>query len=116
MEGSIMGIWVAHREGFLYCPDDSILNKAERLNLVPLAFVDDDCNQTETYPYNPNGSPKGFTALCSPDGRHLAMMPHPERSFMFWQWPWIPRELKQDSNESPWLKMFQNARRWCEER
>ena len=48
---------------------------------------------TEAYPFNPNGSPLGITALCSPDGRHLAMMPHPERSFLKWQLPWMPRRL-----------------------
>ena len=43
---------------------------------------------TEAYPFNPNGSPDGIAALCSPDGRHLAMMPHPERCFLAWQLPW----------------------------
>jgi phosphoribosylformylglycinamidine synthase len=67
------------------------------------------------YPYNPNGSPNGFTALCSEDGRHLAMMPHPERCFQKWQWPWMPEEWKDTLAASPWLHMFQNARSWCEE-
>ena len=48
-------------------------------------YVDDDNNATVEYPYNPNGSPEGIAALCSPDGRHLAMMPHPERCFLKWQ-------------------------------
>ena len=41
---------------------------------------------TNTYPFNPNGSVNGIAALCSPDGRHLAIMPHPERTFLKWNW------------------------------
>jgi phosphoribosylformylglycinamidine synthase len=78
-----------------------------------LAFVDDDGNQTEQYPYNPNGSPDGLTGLCSPDGRHLALMPHPERTFLKWQAHWIPEDLAENIAASPWLKMFQNAYEWC---
>ncbi|CAM9124498.1 unnamed protein product [Phaeothamnion confervicola] len=43
---------------------------------------------TERYPMNPSGSPGGVAALCSEDGRHLALMPHPERCFLSWQMPW----------------------------
>lgn len=70
---------------------------------------------TEQYPFNPNGSPEGIAALCSPNGRHLAIMPHPERCFLMWQNPWFPRETGlQKDGPSPWLKLFQNAREWCE--
>ncbi len=44
------------------------------------------------------------------------MMPHPERSFLKWQWGWLPAELRRELEASPWLKMFQNAREWCEGR
>ncbi len=63
-------------------------------NLAPIRYVDDEGNITEAYPFNPNGSPFGITALCSEDGRHLAMMPHPERAFLLWQWPWMPKDWK----------------------
>ena len=63
---------------------------------------------TESYPHNPNGSPQGIAGLCSPDGRHLAMMPHPERTSMTWNWGWMPREWR-GLEVSPWLRMFQNA-------
>lgn len=56
-------------------------------SLSPLRYVD-PCHpekHTEEYPFNPNGSPDGMAALCSPDGRHLAMMPHPERCWLDWQ-------------------------------
>ena len=75
------------------------------------------------YPYNPNGSDEGIAAVCSDDGRHMCMMPHPcasvervtcrERTLTRWAWPYWPEEW--DFSESPWLKMFQNARIWCEE-
>jgi phosphoribosylformylglycinamidine synthase len=118
MENTVMGIWVAHREGYLHFPDKNIMEQAEEAGLLALAYVDDEGIQTEEYPYNPNSSPKGYTAVCSIDGRHLAMMPHPERAFLLWQWPWIPENLRKTCNTadpSPWLRMFQNARRWCEE-
>jgi len=113
MEDSILGIWVAHREGYMHCPDKKILSDISDSNLAPIAFVDDKGLPTERYPFNPNSSPSGFTALCSPDGRHLAMMPHPERAFLLWQWPWMPYEWRSELKVSPWLQMFQNAREWC---
>ena len=113
MEDSILGIWVAHREGYMHCPDKKILSDISDSNLAPIAFVDDKGLPTERYPFNPNSSPSGFTALCSPDGRHLAMMPHPERAFLLWQWPWMPYEWRSELKVSPWLQMVQNAREWC---
>jgi len=112
MTGSQLGIWVAHGEGRFHCPDQSILDRIVSQNLAPLRFVDDSGAVTEQYPFNPNGSPLGITALCTPDGRHLAMMPHPERLFLKWQWPWMP-ERWQKLSASPWLKLFQNAYHWC---
>jgi len=114
MEGSTLGIWVAHGDGRVYFPDKGTLQEVIEKGLAPIRFVDDNGEFTETYPFNPNGSPSGITALCSPDGRHLAMMPHPERTFLKWQWPYMPEDWKENLEASPWLKMFQNAREWCE--
>ena len=114
MESSRLGVWVAHGEGRLVYPDRSIQEKVITAKLSPLAYLDPHGNRTEEYPYNPNDSPDGITALCSPDGRHLAMMPHPERCFRLWQWPWMPASW-QKLEASPWLRMFQNARTWCME-
>ena len=112
MEGSRLGVWTAHGEGRLVYPDQSIEREVNERNLAPLAYVDPHGDRTEQYPYNPNGSPGGITALCSPDGRHTAMMPHPERCFRLWQQPWMP-PFWEDLAASPWLRMFQNARTWC---
>lgn len=113
MEGSVLGIWVAHGEGRAYFPDRAIFDEAE-FGLAPIRYVDDEGKITESYPFNPNGSPAGIAGLCTPDGRHLAMMPHPERTTLTWQWAWLPEEMKKGLKTSPWLKMFQNAREWCE--
>lgn len=113
MEGSQFGVWIAHGEGRAYFPDQNILSKVLEKNLAPLRYVDDSGNITETYPFNPNNSPYGITALCTEDGRHLAMMPHPERAFLLWQWPWLPHNWKK-LKASPWLKLFQNAKLWCD--
>lgn len=113
MEGSSLGVWVAHGEGRFFFPDESVHNSVKKNNQIPIRYVNDDNEPTEAYPFNPNGSPGGIAALCSEDGRHLAMMPHPERVFTTWQWPWVPSEWK-DLKAGPWLKMFQNAREFCD--
>jgi len=114
MEGSVLGVWVAHGEGRAYFPREDILGRVESEQLVPVRYVDDSGRPTEAYPFNPNGSPRGIAGLCSADGRHLVMMPHPERAFLKWQWGWMPEEWKKDLDASPWLRMFQNARLWCD--
>ncbi|NJD55937.1 MAG: phosphoribosylformylglycinamidine synthase, partial [Nitrospirae bacterium] len=116
MENSVLGIWVAHGEGHAYFPDSSIKDRVLREGLAPARYADDKGNPTELNPFNPIGSPEGIAALCSPDGRHLAIMPHPERVFLKWQWGYMPEEWKTQLKASPWLRMFQNARQWCEER
>ena len=62
-------------------------------------------------------SPHGLLLSTRQDGRHLAMMPHPERCFLGWQWPYMPDHLKNScpGDASPWLYMFQNAKRFCDE-
>ncbi|MDP2166945.1 MAG: phosphoribosylformylglycinamidine synthase [Thermodesulfovibrionales bacterium] len=116
MEGSVLGVWVAHGEGRAYFPDKKIFGHVIDQGLAPLRYVDDKGEPTEKYPFNPNGSPSGITALCSPDGRHLALMPHPERAFLKWQWAWMPEEWREGLKASPWLRLFQNAYKWCAER
>ena len=65
-------------------------------------------NITESYPFNPNGSRNGIAGICSKNGRHLAIMPHPERSYFKWQIPWIPKNcLKKYSDYTPWKKIFE---------
>jgi phosphoribosylformylglycinamidine synthase len=112
MQGLVFGIHVDHGEGRLHFPDTSIREKVALEGIIPVVYVDDAGNQTEAYPFNPNGSPAGFAGLCSPDGRHLAMMPHPERVFLPWQAHWLPKEMK-EMEASPWLQMFRNAYEWC---
>jgi phosphoribosylformylglycinamidine synthase len=118
MAGSTLGVWVAHGEGRLYFPDQALMDEVRTKGLVPLVFTDDegrvDGQVSGSYPFNPNGSPFGITGLCTEDGRHLAIMPHPERAFLKWQWPWMPRDLNDRLKASPWIRMFRNAREWCE--
>lgn len=72
-----MGIWVAHGEGRADFSSPDLHREILDNNLAPLRYVDDACEVTQAYPHNPNGSPDGIAGLCSPCGRHLAMMPHP---------------------------------------
>jgi len=112
MEGSTLGVWVAHGEGKLLSPAPETMEEIVSRNLAPVRYADDAGEPTTAYPFNPNGSPGGITGLCSPDGRHLAMMPHPERAFMNWQWPWTPTDWDPKAS-SPWMRMFRNAFDWC---
>lgn len=114
MEGSRLFVWTAHGEGRAFFPDKAIHEDVRNQKLVPLAYIDPLGSITEKYPYNPNGSPDGIAGLCSPDGRHLAMMPHPERCFLMSRWPWKPHAWKTSEDDvAPWLRMVQNARDWC---
>jgi phosphoribosylformylglycinamidine synthase len=105
MVGSRMPIVVAHGEGRAVF-DSKDQRKAAQ---VCLRYVDNRGRKTETYPMNPNGSPKGITGLTTPDGRFTIMMPHPERVFRAVQHSWRPDGWREDG---PWLRLFRNARKW----
>jgi phosphoribosylformylglycinamidine synthase len=109
MAGSRMPISVAHGEGraeFQGDPQSALKN-----GLVSLRYVDHDGRPTETFPYNPNGSPLGITGLTTPDGRFTIMMPHPERCFRTVQNSWHPDDW---GEYGPWMRMFRNARMWVD--
>jgi phosphoribosylformylglycinamidine synthase len=109
MEGSRLPIPVAHGEGRVEpaTPDD--LDALEARGLVAARFVDGHGQVATRYPANPNGSPRGITALTTPDGRATILMPHPERVFRTALLSWHPTEWGEDS---PWMRMFRNARVW----
>lgn len=96
----------AHGEGRVLWRSEEDASKA----LVAARYVDPKGEPTEVYPFNPNGSQAGVTAVTTPDGRFMAMMPHPERSHRAVQLSWGSSEL--DGEWSPWMRMFWNARRW----
>ena len=103
MAGQKLGIWSAHGEGKFN------LEGKEEEYVIPAKYA------YEGYPANPNGSDYNAAMLSSKDGRHLAMMPHLERSIFPWNWPYYPERRK--SNEvTPWLQAFVNAREWIESR
>ena len=77
MEGSTLGVWIAHGEGQCYWPDQDIKRQAEEQGCVAMRYVDNDGNLATDYPYNPNGSEDSIAALCSVNGHHLSLMPHP---------------------------------------
>jgi phosphoribosylformylglycinamidine synthase len=106
MAGSRMPVVVSHGEGRAVFSGGKVQRKAAE---VCLRYVDNRGRKTETYPMNPNGSPKGITGLTTPDGRFTIMMPHPERVFRAVQHSWKPAEWREDG---PWLRMFRNARKW----
>jgi phosphoribosylformylglycinamidine synthase len=109
MAGSRLPIAVAHGEGFANFKHRG--NAAEAIGAM--RFVDNHGQATEQYPFNPNGSAGGLTAVTTADGRFTAMMPHPERVFRNVQMSWT--DLAKSGGidaTSPWLRVWQNARKW----
>lgn len=109
MAGSRMPIAIAHGEGHAEFANEQALIEADVSGCVALRFVDNHGKVTESYPANPNGSPRGITGLTSLDGRVTIMMPHPERVFRAVQNSWRPDDWNEDA---AWLRMFRNARAW----
>ena len=106
LQGSSLGIWVSHGEGRFSLPEGRKLAGQEFS--VALRYCYDG------YPANPNGSEFAIAGVCSKDGRHLAVMPHPERGLRPWNWAWYPDDRRHDA-ATPWVDMFINARKWIEE-
>jgi phosphoribosylformylglycinamidine synthase len=114
MAGSMLPVAVAHGEGRASFSVSSQKEALENQNLVAVRFVGSAGQPTEVYPSNPNGSPAGITGVQTPDGRVLALMPHPERVVALESNSWYPPSIKRDwDGMGPWFKLFQSARRWC---
>ncbi|WP_237044006.1 phosphoribosylformylglycinamidine synthase [Aquipseudomonas alcaligenes] len=111
MAGSRMPIAIAHGEGHAEFESEEALLEADLSGTVAMRFIDNHGKVTESYPANPNGSPRGITGLCSRDGRVTIMMPHPERVFRAVQNSWRPDEWQEDAG---WMRMFRNARVWVD--
>lgn len=101
LSGSKLGIWVAHGEGKFSLPEGE-----ENYHIIAKYSYD-------SYPGNPNGSDYSVAGICSKDGRHLAMMPHLERSIFPWQNAYYPYKRHMDE-VTPWIEAFVNAREWVE--
>ncbi|MDN5199860.1 phosphoribosylformylglycinamidine synthase [Fulvivirgaceae bacterium BMA10] len=102
LSGTRLGIWVAHGEGRFVLPG----NENDYCVSGKYSY--------EAYPGNPNGSDFSAASLHSADGRHLAIMPHLERSLFPWNWANYPDNRKGDE-VSPWIEGFVNARKWVED-
>lgn len=103
MIGRRLGIWVSHGEGRFKLPLE------ENQYNIPVKYSYDK------YPGNPNGSDFNTAAIASDDGRHLAIMPHLERSLYPWNWAYYP-VCRQNDEVSPWIEALTNARKWVEEK
>ena len=101
LSGFKIGTWVAHGEGKFHLPLPE-----DEYNVVAKFSYDE-------YPGNPNGSAYSVAAVASKDGRHLAIMPHPERTIFPWQCGYYPTERWSDEI-TPWIEAFVNARKWVE--
>lgn len=100
LEGTEIGIWVAHGEGKF-----DLKYSADKYHVIAQYKYD-------AYPANPNGSPHAIAGLCSADGRHLAMMPHPERAIFPWTCAYYPEAERGEHEVTPWMIAFRNAYEW----
>ena len=100
LEGTEIGIWVAHGEGKF-----DLKYSADKYHVIAQYKYD-------AYPANPNGSPAAVAGLCSADGRHLAMMPHPERAIFPWTCAYYPEAERGEHEVTPWMVAFRNAYEW----
>jgi phosphoribosylformylglycinamidine synthase len=105
MAGTQSPIAVAHGEGYADFSQTGNIKDA----IVAMRWIDNNGKPTETYPYNPNGSPQGITSVTTPDGRFTVLMPHAERVFRTVTHSWHPDGW---GEYSPWMRMFRNARKW----
>ena len=103
LAGSTLGVWISHGEGKYKFPYSE-----DKYSIVAKYGYKD-------YPANPNGSDFNTAMFCSNDGRHLAMMPHIERSIFAWNWAYYPKDRKNDYF-SPWKKAFDNALDWIKDK
>ena len=109
MAGSRLPIAVAHGEGYANFQYRGNADKVVRA----MRFVDNHGQPTERYPFNPNGSAGGLTAVTTADGRFTAMMPHPERVFRNIQLSWTDLAATGGKDAfSPWMRVWRNARKW----
>ncbi|MEF8698682.1 MAG: phosphoribosylformylglycinamidine synthase [Candidatus Accumulibacter sp. UW20] len=109
MTGSRLPVVVSHGEGRAVFASPEQQASA----LVAMRYLDHSGQPTELYPCNPNGSPAGVTGFTTADGRFSIMMPHPERVFRSVQMSWHPADWPTRGwHDSPWLRLFRNARRW----
>ena len=109
MAGSRLPIAVAHGEGYANFKYRGNASQA----IAAMRYVDNAGQSTEQYPFNPNGSPGGLTAVTTADGRFTAMMPHPERVFRNAQMSWTDWAATGGIEAfSPWMRLWRNARRW----
>jgi phosphoribosylformylglycinamidine synthase len=102
LAGTTLGVWISHGEGKFHLPMSE-----EHYQVVAKYGYD-------AYPSNPNGSDYNAAMICSADGRHLATMPHIERSTFQWNWAHYPAGRADEV--SPWLEAFVNAREWLVKR
>ena len=115
MNGSYLPIVTAHGEGRAEFSPTGASSPQSLIDqgLVSMRYTDNRLKPTEQYPYNPNGSPLGITGVRTPDGRVLAMMPHPERTILKEVGSYSPPEQAKDWGEyGPWIRLFRSARAW----
>jgi len=103
MQGARIPVAIAHGEGRAVFTGNGTPN-------IAASYVDNNGNNTQQYPFNPNGSEQAAAAVSNDSGNVLIMMPHPERVFRNVQMSWTP--TKQGRDNSPWIKMFYNARKF----
>ncbi|EKD63960.1 MAG: hypothetical protein ACD_51C00127G0001, partial [uncultured bacterium] len=80
----IMRCPIAHGEGNFYM-EKKVLDRLNKQDQVVFRYVHEDGSRAKgEFPCNPNGAIEDIAAVSDETGRVLAIMPHPERNWNFY--------------------------------
>lgn len=110
---------VSHGEGNFYM-EKKVLDKINKQDQVAFRYVREDGYPAKgEFPYNPNGAMEDIAAVSDETGRILAIMPHPERNWNFYNqddWPLLCEKARRSGKklqaDSQCMKIFKNAVRY----
>jgi len=96
-KGKVLRMPVAHSEGrFMFAKEKEkqCLERLYESDQLVFRYCDKNGEYADgRFPANPNGSFHDIVGVCNLEGTIFGLMPHPERSFYWWQQPdWTRQE------------------------
>jgi phosphoribosylformylglycinamidine synthase len=110
-----MDLPARHGEGKFLAESPALLERLESAGQVAARYVDAADRPTETWPHNPNGSPRAVAGVCDPSGRLFGLMPHPDAYLYPFHHPqWLARSRRAPASraaeaEGRGLAIFRNG-------
>lgn len=94
--GEVIPIPIAHGEGRFTTRTPGLVDGLRDNDQIVFQYCDAKGEVADRLDINPNGAVANIAGICSPDGKVLAMMPHPERASFLRQ---VPTDLG-----GPWAR------------